>query len=651
VLDSILYYSALFFGCFVRLLPLSVALWFGRVIGMIVYFFDFKNRAQTYANLKIAFAKKMFLCDLKVIAKQMYRNYGQGVVEMCRLPLLKNKDLSELIEIEGKEYIDKARQKGKGVILCTMHAGSWELASVACARLDFPFTMFANVQRKFVKLNKLLNYYRSCGGSVVLNEGAAVRDVIKGLRNNDVVGMVIDQGGRNGLLVPFFGRTASMNVGVVRLAQKYGAPIVFSSIHRLANGRHKMVYSAPINVDQEGCEKEILDATHNIVAMMEAAVREHPEEYMWVYKIWKYSKEAKICILSDGKIGHQRQSESVAQTLQDVLWEKRSIKAEVEIIKINYVSTVLAKWLTVLSVFYMPIFMRGRLSFLKYFLNKPCLDTVLRSSTDYVISCGSSVAGLNFLISKDHNSKSIVILKPGLLSYNHFDLVVLPKHDEPKMSFYRTKFVITYGALNLITPKYLKDKTKELLNKFSHLKSCTRVAIGVLIGGDSKDVYLSMNQIKMLVQQLKEVAENINADIYITTSRRTPEKIDHWIKKEFKSYDHCPLIIIPNEENVDSAVGGIMGLADVLLVSGDSLSMISEAATSGKKTIVFTPEFRSSIRNKHLKFIKKLSQGNFILSSDVKNIGEHIYDIRKKKIVTRSMEDNKAIYRQLCEVI
>ena len=89
--------------------------------------------------------------------------------------------------------------------------------------------------------------------------------------------------------------------------------------------------------------------------------------------------------------------------------------------------------------------------------------------------------------------------------------------------------------------------------------------------------------------QIKEAALHYNADILMTTSRRTPSAIEQIILKELKNFERCSLCIIANQRNIPEAVGGILGLSDLVIVSGESISMVSEALSSGKRTIVFSP--------------------------------------------------------------
>ena len=143
-------------------------------------------------------------------------------------------------------------------------------------------------------------------------------------------------------------------------------------------------------------------------------------------------------------------------------------------------------------------------------------------------------------------------------------------------------------------------------------------------------------------------------DILIATSRRTPARLEQMLYKEFKKYPACPLLILANQENVSEAVGGILCLSDIIVVSGDSISMVSEAASSGKDTVVFLPQTRAKIlkgENKCGAFIERLNAQGYILSSSVHNVGQSIYDIARNKIRTKPINDNEIILEAVRKVI
>jgi len=652
--ESIVYYSIWIFGFFVRRLPVGVAAWIGKRIGMFAYYFDIKHKSRAYANLKMAFAHLKSPDEVKQITKTLFKNYGQNLIELFRMPLLTHEKFDQFVAVEGKENIIDSLKQGKGVIMLAMHFGSWELASLSCVRLGFPYKVFVKQQKKYSKLADLLNSYRAGGGSVVLSRGAGTRDIIRSLKKNEVIGMVVDQGGRDGVLVPFLNRSASMSVGAIRMGLKFGVPICFSVIYRVNGHKHKMIIHKPFELKNTGnLETDVITNLEKVTEVMEDYIYKYPSEYMWFYKIWKYSNQAHITILSDGKTGHLRQSQSVAKMIEKALAE-RKISAKTQVIGVSFKSELAARFFSVISTLLHPFFYQGRLESLKLFLKKESFRQIAAMKTNFIISCGSSIAGVNNLFSRDSNAKSIVILKPGLLSYNRFDLVVLPQHDRPKRTNYKNHFAITNAAPNLVTPEYLREQSQALLSRYSHLKDNHRSKIGLLIGGDAKTVYISEQQIKLLIRQIKEVLSEVNMDILIATSRRTPLRIEQLLHREFKKNSLCPLLILANQENVSEAVGGILGLSDLIIVSGDSISMISEAACSGKSTIVFLPQTRAKVlkgRNKCGAFIERLHSQNLILSSKVQNVGQLIYDITKSKIQTKKINDNETILEAARKVI
>ena len=75
--------------------------------------------------------------------------------------------------------------------------------------------MVANDQSKLPQLDKMLNEYRTIAGAHVITAGVATKEIIRAMHDNEIVSLVLDQGGKTGLVVPFFGKTASMSTGAI----------------------------------------------------------------------------------------------------------------------------------------------------------------------------------------------------------------------------------------------------------------------------------------------------------------------------------------------------------------------------------------------------------------------------------------------------
>src|SRR3990167_6591264 len=131
--ESLIFHSVSILGAFVRLLPWGTALFIGKIIGMLAYYFDTRHKTLAYANLKMVFADSKSPAELKRITKQLFRNYGQNFIDLFRMPLIKPENFQKLITVEGIGNLSTGLQQGKGAIMLAMHFGSWELASLSCA--------------------------------------------------------------------------------------------------------------------------------------------------------------------------------------------------------------------------------------------------------------------------------------------------------------------------------------------------------------------------------------------------------------------------------------------------------------------------------------------------------------------------------------
>ena len=124
--EFLIFHSVSIFGAFVRLLPLGIALFIGRMIGMLAYYFDTRHKILAYANLKMVFADSKSPAEIKCITKQLFRNYGQNFIDLFRMPLIKPENFHKLITVEGIENLSGPATGQRG-----HHAGHafWQLGT------------------------------------------------------------------------------------------------------------------------------------------------------------------------------------------------------------------------------------------------------------------------------------------------------------------------------------------------------------------------------------------------------------------------------------------------------------------------------------------------------------------------------------------
>jgi len=202
----------------IRILPKGFSLFLGTRAGDLLYYLNPKLKAKAYANIKTALTETQGPGELSKITRHFFRNFGQNLAEIFFIPSINKDYINKYINISGLENINAALRRGKGIILLSVHAGSWELSNIIASHLGFPFKVLVRQQSKFRRVEKLLNSYRRERNSQIVQRSNQTRLLIESIKNNEAIGMTFDQGGRTGTAVKFFGKEASMASGAIKLA-------------------------------------------------------------------------------------------------------------------------------------------------------------------------------------------------------------------------------------------------------------------------------------------------------------------------------------------------------------------------------------------------------------------------------------------------
>jgi mitochondrial fission protein ELM1 len=188
-----------------------------------------------------------------------------------------------------------------------------------------------------------------------------------------------------------------------------------------------------------------------------------------------------------------------------------------------------------------------------------------------LIACGRLTAAAALAVCRASGGASFTIqIQDAKIAPRHFDLVVVPQHDRVRGA----NVLTTHGALNRATPQRLAVAAARLAPQLAHLP---RPRIAVLIGGTSKAHRLTPHTVRDLAAQLAALARDQGAGLMVTASRRTGE--------ENESALRAALAEVPGvfwDGRGENPYFGYLGLADAVVVTADSVTMISEAAATGK---------------------------------------------------------------------
>jgi KDO2-lipid IV(A) lauroyltransferase len=600
-----------------------------------------------YANIKKTVADNLDCSSSARITRKSYQSFAQNLVEISFIPRINKRYLEKYIHIENKDYAAQAFNRGKGVIFLIVHEGNWELSNIICANLDLPFVLFVRDQG-FPRLNALLNYYRLKQGAKIIHKNTGVRQLIEVLKSNQSIGMTTDQGGRKGQLVNFFGKEASMSTGAIKLALKYDCAIIPIFYTRIKGPYTKVILDQVFTVTtSSNPQNDLHQNLQRLISIYEKYLRQYPYEYLWTYKIFKYGKEKEIMILSDGKTGHLRQSESVAKLIIQQL-ASRGIKATLNIREVKFRSSIFRRFFNLSIILSGKYSSDGCLFWLRNALTDESWQGLMGARPDIIISAGGKLSAINYLLSKENQSKSIVLMRSVLSDLKKFDLKIIPRHDLRCNSNTKKNIVITEGALNLVDWDYLNETSERLTNSALIKGALASLTIGVLIGGSSKNFSISRETITQVIIQLKKAAEGLDADILFSTSRRTENKVELAVKSQLTNYSRCKLLVIANENNHPDAVGGILSLSNIIISSPESISMISEAVSAEKYVVVFNS---GNLSAKHQRFLKNYQDKKYIYLEEIKDLSSRISQLLQNKPQVNSPKDNLKVIEGLNKIL
>lgn len=271
-------------------LPWRIGVAIGGALGGATFYCLPRARRRALTHLRTALGSDVSDAELRTIGFRSFVNLGRNALEIVMLSRRSRWRLRDLCRIEGESCLQDALSVGRGVIFITGHVGNWELMAAMIAMKGYPSWVVATPVYDS-RLDALLVNARERQEVHTISRGSSVaaRQILTCLRNNGVLGMLIDQDTDvNGVFVPFFGQPAHTPSGAASLALKTGAAVIAGFIVRESSYRHRIVLNGPLSLVRTGnLEQDILDNTARFTRVIEDHIRQHPDEWVWMHNRWK----------------------------------------------------------------------------------------------------------------------------------------------------------------------------------------------------------------------------------------------------------------------------------------------------------------------------------------------------------------------------
>ena len=273
---------------FLGAVPRSLARGLGYVLAHMSYVFWPRLRKIGMFNLRLAFPDWSDAQRRRVL-RGSFRNLGRMLADLAHFPSITPADISELVTYEGFENFAVAQKQRRGVLFLTAHFGGWELGSFAHGVYGHP-CHFVVRELDNPLLNRLIHRHRGASGGTSIDKRYFARGILKALKDNQAVGILLDQNALagDGVFVDFFGRPACTNSGLARLALKTGAPVLLSLvIWKPEAGKYHIRFEPVELVRLPEPEEEVRANTARFTEKIEEFVRRYPDQWLWMHRRWK----------------------------------------------------------------------------------------------------------------------------------------------------------------------------------------------------------------------------------------------------------------------------------------------------------------------------------------------------------------------------
>ncbi len=211
---------------------------------------------------------------------------------------------------------------------------------------------------------------------------------------------------------------------------------------------------------------------------------------------------------------------------------------------------------------------------------------------DLLITCGCQSVAAAVAVRRASQKKTFTVhIQDPQIGPNHFDVVIAPAHDKVRGE----NVFITQGSVHHVNQEKLEWGREHFQSLLSALP---RPLISVLVGGKNRHKGFTVASAHDFAMKLRQAVNKTGGALAISFSRRTGASNEAIIRQELAG--RSTYIWDGSGENL---YFGLLGLADGLVVTGDSVSMISEAVSTGKPVYIYELPHAGG---RHKQFVRSL---------------------------------------------
>jgi len=281
----------------VRRIPITSLSYYGDKLGFLSFYLLLRWRRVALNNLNLALGKEKGKDEINQICRELFKNIGRDLMESCRLNDFEDSYLKNFVRFEGKDHLDNALEGGKGVIALSAHFGNFPLMSTRLINEGYPLSVVIRDSENPRIAKDTRSFRDALGIDSIPDEPRmiCVSRCLKALKENRILLLQNDQNAPvTEAWVDFFGYLVPTFKGPVAFSLRTGAPIIPMFIIRNPNHQHQITIHPPFDLKITGnVEQDIISNVATLIKVTEAVIRQHPEQWMWIYRRFKRARDVK----------------------------------------------------------------------------------------------------------------------------------------------------------------------------------------------------------------------------------------------------------------------------------------------------------------------------------------------------------------------
>jgi len=263
------------------LIPFRLQVFFGKIIGKLIYPFMTELRKTAYSNISNCFPEKK-QPQVTLLVKQHFEAIGISLFETANAYYASDKKIKKMLTINNEQHFTEALKKEGGIILLCSHFMPLMLGSRA---LLIKHTI-ANIYRP--QNNQLIDQVMVRGyvkNGAVMIKSTDTRSIMKAINNSLPIWYAPDQdlGKNNSIFAPLFGIQTATTTATSRLAKNNNTRVIPYSFLRTKYG-YEMSFDKPLKNYPSGDAIKDASKTNQI---LEKQILKNPEQYLWIHRRFK----------------------------------------------------------------------------------------------------------------------------------------------------------------------------------------------------------------------------------------------------------------------------------------------------------------------------------------------------------------------------